>query len=43
LRQRIEWILFENREGFSRALLLLRKQFSEATPERPRRSEAVFH
>jgi len=39
----IEWILFENREGFSRVLLLLGRQFSEPAPERPRRSEAVFH
>ena len=39
----IEWILFENREGFSRVLLLLGRQFSEAAPERPRRGKAVFH
>ena len=40
---RIEWILFENREDFSRALLLLGRHFPEATPERPRRGEAIFH
>ena len=40
---RIEWILFENREDFSRAFLLLGRQFSEAASERPRRGEAVFH
>jgi len=40
---RIEWVLFENREGFSRVLLLLGGQFSEAAPKRPRRSEAIFH
>jgi len=39
----IEWILFENREGFSRVLLLLADRFPKLRQNVRVAGEAVFH
>ena len=40
---RIEWILLENAERASTALLLLERELAKVSPERPGSAEAILH